>query len=237
MERVGIVTGANRGIGFEICRQLSSLGVSVVLTARDSDAGNLAKDRLAAEGIRVLFHQLDVTDERSIVRLAAFMENGLGSGQVGRADILVNNAGIYIDREISPLEVGAESVRQTMETNFIGPIRLTQSLVPLMKRNRYGRVVNVSSQMGSLTDMGRGGLAYRVSKSALNAMTRVLANELRGANILVNCVDPGWVRTDMGGRGATRSLAEGADTAVWLATLPDSGPTGGFFRDRRPRAW
>jgi NAD(P)-dependent dehydrogenase (short-subunit alcohol dehydrogenase family) len=237
MERVGIVTGANRGIGFEICRQLSSLGVSVVLTARDSDAGNLAKDRLAAEGIRVLFHQLDVTDERSIVRLAAFMENGLGSGQVGRADILVNNAGIYIDREISPLEVGAESVRQTMETNFIGPIRLTQSLVPLMKRNRYGRVVNISSQMGSLTDMGRGGLAYRSSKSALNAMTKVMANELRGANILVNCVDPGWVRTDMGGRGATRSLAEGADTAVWLATLPDGGPTGGFFRDRRPRAW
>jgi NAD(P)-dependent dehydrogenase (short-subunit alcohol dehydrogenase family) len=237
MERVAVVTGANRGIGFEICRQLSSLGVSVVLTARDSDAGNLAKERLAAEGVNVLFHQLDITDERSIVRLAAFMENGLISGQVGRADILVNNAGIYIDRGISPLEVGAELVRQTMETNFIGPIRLTQSLVPLMKRNRYGRVVNVSSQMGSLTDMDRGGLAYRSSKSALNAMTKVLANELRGANILINCVDPGWVRTDMGGREATRSLAEGADTAVWLATLPDDGPTGGFFRDRRPRDW
>ena len=232
MERVGIVTGANRGIGYEICRQLSSLGVSVVLTARDSDAGNLAKDRLAAEGIRVLFHQLDVTDERSIVRLAAFLEN-----QVGQADILVNNAGIYIDRGVSPLEVGVELLRRTMETNFYGALRLTQSLVPLMKRNRYGRVVNVSSQLGSLTDMGRGGLAYRSSKSALNAMTRVLANELSNDNILVNCVDPGWVRTDMGGRRATRSLAEGADTVVWLATLPDGGPTGGFFLDRRPRDW
>jgi NAD(P)-dependent dehydrogenase (short-subunit alcohol dehydrogenase family) len=232
MERVGIVTGANRGIGFEICRQLSTLGVSVVLTARDSDAGNLAQEKLAEEGIDVHFHQLDVTSERSIQKVAEFMEN-----HVGRTDILVNNAGIYIDRGISPLEVGADLVRQTMETNFMGPICLTQSLVPLMKRNRYGRVINVSSQMGSLADMGRGGLAYRSSKSALNAMTRVMAGELRGVNILVNCVDPGWVRTDMGGREAARSLAEGADTAVWLATLPDDGPTGGFFRDRRPRAW
>ncbi len=232
MERVAVVTGANRGIGYEICRQLSSLGVAVVLTARDGDAGNQAREKLAVEGIDVHFHKLDVTNEGSIQKLAKFIEN-----QVGRADILVNNAGIYIDRGIAPLEVGAELVRGTMETNFIGPIRLTQSLVPLMKRNRYGRVVNVSSQMGSLAEMGTGGLAYRSSKSALNAMTRVMANELRGANILVNCVDPGWVRTGMGGRGATRSLAEGADTAVWLATLPDGGPTGGFFRDRRPRAW
>jgi NAD(P)-dependent dehydrogenase (short-subunit alcohol dehydrogenase family) len=237
MQRIAVVTGANRGIGLELCRQISKLGISVVLTARDSDAGNLAREKLAEEGINVRFHQLDVTDRESIQGLTAFMENGPNSGQLGRVDILVNNAGIYIDRGISPLEVGAELVRRTMETNFYGALRLTQSLVPMMKRNRYGRVVNVSSQMGSLTDMGRGGLAYRVSKSALNAMTRVLANELRGANILVNSVDPGWVRTDMGGRGATRSLAEGADTAVWLATLPDGGPTGGFFRDRRPRAW
>ena len=232
MDRVGVVTGGNRGIGLEICRQLSNLGISVVLTARDTELGNRARERLAADGIKVAVQQLDVTDEGSIHRLAAFLDE-----EVGRVDILVNNAGIYIDRGISPLEIDPDLVRQTMETNFYGPLRLTQELVPLMKRNRYGRVVNVSSQMGSLTDMGRGGLAYRVSKSALNAMTRILANELIGANILVNCVDPGWVRSDMGGPAATRSLAEGADTAVWLAMLPDDGPTGGFFRDGRPRDW
>ncbi len=232
MDRVCIVTGGNRGIGLEICRQISSLGIAVMLTARDKELGNRAREKLAEEGIGVVVQQLDVTDAGSILRLVNFIDR-----KVGRVDILVNNAGIYIDRGISPLEIDSDLVRQTMETNFYGPLKLIQGLVPIMRRNRYGRVVNVSSQLGSLTEMGRGGLAYRVSKSALNAMTRILANELMGANILVNCMEPGWVRSDMGGPGAARSLAEGADTAVWLATLPDGGPTGGFFRDRHQREW
>jgi len=127
--------------------------------------------------------------------------------------------------------------RDTLETNLIGPLLLAQVLVPLMKRNGYGRIVNVSSGQGQLSDMGVGTPAYRVSKTALNALTRTLAAELKGSGILVNSMCPGWVRTDMGGAGAPRTVEQGADTAVWLATLPDDGPSGGFFRDRRPIPW
>jgi NAD(P)-dependent dehydrogenase (short-subunit alcohol dehydrogenase family) len=151
----------------------------------------------------------------------------------GRCDILVNNAGIVADpRGSRVLDSKLATYRETLDTNLLGPLLLAQALVPLMKKNRYGRIVNISSGQGQLADMGVGTPAYRISKTALNALTRTLAAELQGSGILVNSACPGWVRTDMGGPGAPRTVEQGADTPVWLATLPDGGPTGGFFRDR-----
>ena len=230
--RIALVTGGNRGIGLEICRQLAELGIKVILTSRRSLEGKAAVAELQTQGSDIIFHPLDVTDCDSVAQLVQWLDQ-----EVGRLDILVNNAGIYLDREISPLEVPLDLVRRTMETNVYGPMVLSQRVVPLMRRNGYGRIVNISSQLASLTDMNGRALAYRTSKTALNAVTRVLAGELREDNILVNAVDPGWVRSDMGGQAAPRSLAEGADTATWLATLPDDGPTGGYFRDRQARPW
>ena len=230
--RIALVTGANRGIGFEICRQLAGRGIRVLLTARDERRGREAAARLTRDGLDVQFRQLDVTDEGSVRRLAAFVE-----AEFGGVDILVNNAGIYPDEDVPGLTIDLETVRRTMEVNTYGPLRLCQALVPLMRRRRYGRIVNVSSGLGSLTEMGGGTLAYRVSKVSLNAITRILADEVRGSGILINAMCPGWVRTEMGGRHAPRSVEEGADTAIFLATLPDTGPTGGFFRDRKPIPW
>ncbi|MCI0397349.1 MAG: SDR family oxidoreductase [Chloroflexi bacterium] len=230
--KIAVVTGGNRGIGLEICRQLGRLGIQVILTARSVGRGTAAAGALQAEGLPVHFHPLDVADQMAVRRLAKTLAD-----DYGRTDILVNNAAVYLDPGLSIAEMDLALVRQTMETNFYGPLRLCQIIAPLMRRNSYGRIVNLSSQMGSLRHMGAGALAYRVSKTALNALTRVLAAELRGNNILVNSVDPGWVRTEMGGDHAPRSVEEGAETAVWLATLPDGGPTGSFFRDRRPVEW
>ncbi len=230
--RLAVVTGGNRGIGLEICRQLARLDVQVILTARSKEKGLAAVKQLAGEGLAVLAHQLDVTDQNSVRRLTKMLAD-----EHGRLDILVNNAGIFIDRGMRVTELDLALVRQTMETNFYGPLRLCQMLVPLMVRNGYGRIVNMSSQLGSLQHMSGMSLAYKTSKAAVNALTRVLASEQQGTNVLVNTVNPGWVRSDMGGSHAPRSLAEGAETAVWLATLPDDGPTGGFFLDKRPYAW
>lgn len=231
-QRIALVTGGNRGIGFEICRQLAQQKIEVILTARNVEKGQTAAQALQSDGLAVRFQPLDVTEANSVRRLGRFVAD-----ELGQLDILINNAAILIDSGISGLEVDLAFVRQTMETNFYGPLRLCQMFVPLMRRNRYGRIVNVSSQMGALGEMSGRSLAYRTSKTALNALTRILANELRGNNILVNAMDPGWVRSDMGGSQAPRTLQEGANTAIWLATLPDNGPTGGFFRDQRPAAW
>jgi NAD(P)-dependent dehydrogenase (short-subunit alcohol dehydrogenase family) len=229
--RIALVTGANRGIGFEICRQLARLGIQVVATSRDEAKGKIAQRNLAREGFRVTYHQLDVTDSESINLLANDIRQ-----QVGRLDILINNAGIMIDdRDI--LDIDIDTVRTTMETNVYGPWRLSLALLPLIKPQAHGRIVNLSSGMGQLAGMGSGSPAYRMSKTALNALTCMLADRLQGTNILVNSMCPGWVRTDMGGTGAPRSVEQGADTAVWLATLPDDGPTGGFFRGREPIPW
>lgn len=232
-KRIAIVTGANRGIGLEICRQLAARAdIRVLLTARNVASGKEATARLNAEGGDVLFHELEVTDQNSIRRLIKHLAD-----LHGRADILINNAAIYLDSGLTLGQLDVGLVRQTFETNFFGPLRLSQLLTPLMQRHNYGRIVNLSSGMGSLTNMRGGAVGYRASKAALNALTRVLAAELAGTNILVNSVDPGWVRTDMGGSRATRTVAQGAETAVWLATLPDDGPSGGFFRDRQPVPW
>lgn len=232
-DRVAVVTGGNRGIGLEICRQLARAGLRVVLTARDARQGESAARELAAEGAEVSFHPLDVTDAAQVTALARWLD-----GTLGGADVLVNNAGILPEgRGRGVLEVEPQVFRDTCETNFVGPLLLCQALVPGMMARGYGRVVNVSSGLGQLQDMGDGTPAYRASKTALNALTRMVASAARGRGVLVNALCPGWVRTRMGGTNAARSVAQGADTAVWLATLPADGPTGGFFRDRAAIPW
>jgi NAD(P)-dependent dehydrogenase (short-subunit alcohol dehydrogenase family) len=234
--RTALVSGANRGIGFEIVRQLARLGVLAVIGARDPKDGVAAAEKLQSEGLDVPVVALDVDREDSAAEAVAEVKR-----LYGRLDILVNNAAILIDEpggfKASLFDLKAETVRRTMETNLIGPIRLIQAAAPLMREQEYGRIVNLSSGAGQLAEMGSGYPAYRMSKTALNALTRIAAAELGGGNIKVNAMCPGWVRTEMGGANAERSPEEGADTAVWLATLPDDGPTGGFFRDRKPIAW
>ncbi|NUT11005.1 MAG: SDR family oxidoreductase [Nonomuraea sp.] len=228
MDRVCVVTGANRGIGLEVARQLAAAGDTVVLTARDE--GKAAK---AAAGIggEVVARRLDVTGERSASGLARDLEE-----TYGRVDVLVNNAAIHYDtwQRASGADLGV--VEEALETNLLGAWRATLALLPLLRASAHGRIVNVSSEAGSLASMGGGTPAYAVSKTALNALTRMLAAELRQDGILVNAVCPGWVATDMGGPGG-RPVAEGARSVVWAADLPDDGPTGGFFRDGRPLPW
>lgn len=230
--RIALVTGANRGIGFETCRQLARRDLQVILTSRDTVKGKAAVEQLAAEGLSLDYHQLDVTDLDDINRLRDFVET-----KYGRLDILVNNAAIYIDDRHSLLALDYDVLRSTMETNAYGPLLLTQAFVPLMRRHNYGRIVNVSSGIGELSELGSSWPAYRLSKIMLNLQTRIIAGELEGSNILVNAMCPGWVRTDMGSPRATKSVEEGADTAVWLSLLPDDGPQGGYFRDRQLIEW
>jgi NAD(P)-dependent dehydrogenase (short-subunit alcohol dehydrogenase family) len=227
--RVALVTGANRGIGREVARQLAAKGLTVVLGSRDEAAG-----RAAAEGMEgnVIPRQLDVSDQASVDAAFDWIES-----ELGRLDVLVNNAGIAPNDQGSGVEPNLDAVREGIETNTFGAWRAAQRAIPLMRRGGYGRIVNVSSGAGQLSDMNGGAPAYRISKTALNAVTRVLNAELEGSGILVNSVCPGWVRTDMGGSSARLSIEEGADTPVWLATLPDDGPSGGFFRNREPIPW
>ena len=234
LDRVALVTGANRGIGFEIARQLAEIGNRVILGARNLAQGEAAAKILASNDVKAFAAELDVTDEATIEKLTRKIDLDFG-----RLDILVNNAGILIDETDLPSETAPQTTRTTLETNLLGPWRLCQAFIPMMKRNNYGRIVNVSSGAGALSEMSDSlyAPAYSISKTALNALTIMFASELRGSNILVNAVCPGWVRTDMGGTSAPRSAKEGADTAVWLATLPDDGPTGGFFRERSKIEW
>ncbi len=229
---VALVSGSSRGIGREIARQLAERGYHVIVTARDGSAAERAVAELGGAGGELTAAELDVTDAASVERLRERVEAG-----PGRLDVLVNNAGVIGDTGASVATADLEAVKSTLETNLFGAWRLTQALLPLLRCSGAGRVVNVSTGMGQLAEMGTGAPAYRISKTALNALTRVLANEEGGAGILVNCLNPGWVKTDMGGAGAPRTVEEGADTAVWLATLPEGGPTGGFFKDREAIPW
>ncbi len=230
-QRVTLVTGANRGIGLEVCRQLAGRGLHVVLTARDPNKGQAAADGLIANGLDVTFLPLDVSDPAAAEAARVWVE-----GRYGRLDVLVNNAAVYLDDNVSIFDVPLSTFDKTLAANLYGPLHLCRAFVPGMRQRGYGRVVNVSSESGQLSTMGGYTAAYAISKTALNGLTRVVAAEA-GQAVKVNAVCPGWVRTDMGGPHASRSVAEGADTIVWLATLPDSGPTGGFFQDRRPIAW
>jgi len=229
--RVALVTGANRGIGFEICRQLAEEDFVVLLTARDAAKAQTAARKLANGGVEAL--ALDVANARSIE--AAVGEVG---ERYGRLDVLINNVGInYHTWETAETANIDGTVVETISTNLLGPWRMCQAFLPLLRKSKAARIVNVSLESGSVAHMGAGPPAYQVTKAALNALTRTLAGELRHAHILVNAVCPGWVATDMGGAGAPRSVQEGAAGIVWAATLPQNGPTGGLFRDGKPLPW
>lgn len=230
--RVALVTGANRGLGLETSRQLLSKDHKVVLAGRDDSALQRAAATLALREDRVMTVRLDVTDVASIERAHEAVERRFGS-----VDVLVNNAGVLLYENEDVLSIPSEGYRRTFDTNVFGAIEVCRVFVPEMARAGYGRIVNVSSGAGQLTTMSTYAPAYSMSKTALNAFTRILAHTYRDGGILVNAVDPGWVRTDMGGPSAPRSPQEGADTICWLATLPDNGPSGGFFHDRRATDW
>jgi NAD(P)-dependent dehydrogenase (short-subunit alcohol dehydrogenase family) len=223
---VSLVTGGNRGIGREACRQLAARGHTVLLTARSASAAETAARETGAEPLR-----LDVTDKGSIAEAARYV-----SGRYGKLDVLVNNAAISYDTWQRAARADLAVVREAMETNLYGPWLLAEEFLPLLRASDHPRIVNVSSEAGSLASMGGGTPAYTVSKAGLNALTRMLADDLRGDRILVNSVCPGWVATDMGGPGG-RPVTDGAASVVWAATLPDTGPTGGFFRDGQPLPW
>jgi NAD(P)-dependent dehydrogenase (short-subunit alcohol dehydrogenase family) len=231
-ERVALVTGANRGIGLEVARQLAGLGFGVILGARDAEKGQKAAETINQDGIDVIARQLDVTDQQSIEAAKLWVEE-----RFGKLDVLVNNAAILYDSWQRAANADLKIVREAFETNTLGAWRMCQAFIPLLKRSEHARIVNVSSESGSLAVMGGGTPAYSVSKVALNALTRMLADELRSSGILVNSVCPGWVATEMGGPNAPRTVEEGAASVVWAATLPDKGPTGGFFRDGQPLQW
>jgi NAD(P)-dependent dehydrogenase (short-subunit alcohol dehydrogenase family) len=233
-KKIALVTGGNRGIGFESCRQLARSGFTVLLTARDSNSGSTAVNKLANnEGLDINFFLLDVTNKDHIKNISIQVEQ-----QYGSLNVLVNNAAILYDTWQRAIDVDLEVVNQAIDTNVYGPWRLCQAFVPLMKKNGYGRIVNISSLGGSLHYMQEGGTpAYSISKAALNALTRKLAAELQGTGILVNSIDPGWLATDMGGPGGG-PVEEGVRGIIWAATLPDYGPSGGFFNAfGRPMPW
>jgi len=229
MKRTALVTGANRGIGLAIARQLAERGNAVLLGSRDPDAGEQAAESLRRLGLDAAVVRIDLNVPSTIDAAVSDIRK---SGRT--VDVLVNNAGVLQEKPL--LELTDAQIAESIAAHVTGPIRLVRSLVPDMIARGYGRIVNVSSGWGSFAEGMGGPGAYGVTKAALNALTVRLSKELP-PTIKVNAMCPGWVRTRMGGEGASRSPDEGADTAVWLATLPDDGPTGGFFRDRKPIAW
>jgi NAD(P)-dependent dehydrogenase (short-subunit alcohol dehydrogenase family) len=229
-EKVALVTGANRGIGLEICRQLMEQGVEVFMTSRNIQAGQKIFYELNRIFPNVRYLPLDVTDESGIEEAVSFVKK-----TYGKLDILVNNAGISIDHE-QGLNVSKQAIQETLETNFFGALRVSQLFLPLLRHSSRGRIINLSSGMGALSDMGTGYAAYRFSKTALNAVTVLLAAELADSDIKVFSMCPGWVRTNLGGQSAPRSVEEGAETAVWLALSQDP-VSGKFYRDKAIIPW
>jgi NAD(P)-dependent dehydrogenase (short-subunit alcohol dehydrogenase family) len=233
--KVALITGANKGLGLEIARQLGRQGIAVVVGARDPDKGEAAATLLREEGIDATAVPLDVTRSADVAALPGFFAE-----RYGRLDILVNNAGVShgLEEAVSP-----EILRRILEVNVVGPYAVTETLVPLLQESPAGRIVNHSSSVGSLGRLSRPENAhwvmpaYTPSKAALNALTVVWAQRLRDTPIKVNSAHPGWVKTDLGGEGALLEVEEGARTAVALATLSDDGPTGGFFHQGEPIPW
>jgi NAD(P)-dependent dehydrogenase (short-subunit alcohol dehydrogenase family) len=232
--RVALVTGANRGIGREVARQLAERGYTVLLSARDENKARAAAQELERQaGVSVIPLQLDVADPGSIARAAERIHR-----DPGQLDVLVNNAGVGTDWGISGTTPDFLAMQVALDANFFGAYRLTVAVLDLLRASEHPRIVNVSSGMGGVSGMGGWSPGYRVSKAALNAMTRILSTELADAGFLINSACPGFVNTDMGGQfGAKKPVEDGASGVVWLATLPDGGPTGGFFRDGKPVAF
>jgi NAD(P)-dependent dehydrogenase (short-subunit alcohol dehydrogenase family) len=227
---VALVTGANRGIGREVVKQLAERGYEVLLGARDGKrAGEAAAELSHGSSLKIRPLTLDVSDPASIA--AARQQIGADPGSL---DVLVNNAGIGLDFGVSGLEPDFAVMAEALQTNFYGAYRTALAMLDLLRASAHPRIVNVSSGMGGISEMGGWSPGYRVSKAAMNAMTRILSSELAGDGFLINSACPGFVASDMGGpMGARKSLEDGASGIVWLATLPDGGPTGGFFRDGR----
>ena len=233
---VAVVTGGNRGMGLATCLALAENGFHVLLASRDLQSGKSAAKDLSSQGLSVEAVKLEVTSQIDIENLANYLRD-----THGRVDVLVNNAGILIDGDLNNstgiCEVDAEVIRKTLEVNTIAPMMLTKAFLPLMRQAGTGRIINISSGMGQLSDMGGQHPGYRISKTALNAVTAIFAAELDGSGISINAVCPGWVQTDMGGNNADRSPEQGADCAVWLATSAAANLSGGFYRDRQLIDW
>ncbi|NEQ21900.1 MAG: SDR family oxidoreductase [Microcoleus sp. SIO2G3] len=236
-KKIAVVTGSNRGLGYAISRKLAqNSDIRVIVTSRKESEGLAAKQQLVDEGLDVDFHSLDVTDDASVQQFTEWLQE-----THGRVDILVNNAGVNPTgshpEEASLLTVQLQTLLSTFETNVLAVLRMFQALIPLMKAQNYGRIVNVSTEMASLSSISNDcyplAPSYRLSKLGLNGLTAILAKELQGNNILVNAYSPGWLKTDMGGENAPFTAEEGAETAIYLATLPDGGPQGQFFAELR----
>ena len=228
---VAIVTGGNRGIGFEICKELCKVGCLVVLTSRNEEAGRQAMDNLDHYG-DVVYRRLDVTNSKDISGLRDWILKTYGI-----VDILINNAGVYLDEGVSVFDVDEKIMQDTLAVNFYGAFHMCRAFVPIMRQNGYGRIVNVSSGYGAISEMSGYVAAYRISKVALNALTLIMANELKDENIKINAVCPGWVHTDMGGDMAPISPDRAAKDIVHFALVDGKGPTGSFFRNNKPIQW
>jgi len=229
---IALVTGANRGLGFGICENLAAKNHTVIMTGRDLKSLQEKQKQLAKKNLDVHAIELDLNNPESIEKSVAKI-----LADFKRIDILINNAGILKDGLKENVGSLADVMSQSFQTNTIGPALMIQAILPSMKKNNYGRIVNVSSGMASLTEMQPGYIAYRSSKTALNAVTCVYAHECKEQNILINSVCPGWVKTDMGGASAHRTIPEGVSSIVWAAEIPEDGPSGGFFRDGKPLSW
>lgn len=231
VQRIAVVTGANRGIGFAIARQLAQAGMRVIATARNAEKGQEASEKLSGQG-EITFETLAVDDEASVHTFAARV-----LGEYGRVDVLVNNAGVLSDRAFDTLTIPKDLMLEVFNINTMGPLMLAQAFMPGMLERNYGRIVSVSSRAGQVKEQTGNWPAYKISKLALNALTLQLAVLAQGKDVLVNAMCPGWVQTDLGGTEAPRTPDEGADTAVWLAQLPSGSKTGGFFADRQEISW
>ncbi len=236
MKKIAVVTGANRGLGLALSEALAQRGFKVLMAMRNPDKAQKIMNDLKIRGYDVVAMKLDMSQEKSINDFIDLIKR-----EYGAVDVLVNNAGILIDSEdggnTSLLKSRAATIQKTFTTNTLGPFLLTQKIFPMMKQEGYGRIVNVSSGMAQLSEKQTASAAYRISKVGLNMITNLFASEVQGEDICVNSVSPGWVRTDMGGPHADRSLEQGIKGLLWAATLPKGGANGGFFRDGEPLAW
>ena len=236
VQKIAVITGSHKGLGYAIARKLAQREeMRVVVTSRQEQDGLAAQQRLSDDGLQVDYHPLDVTNDLSVQQFTTWLQQAYG-----RVEILVNNAGVnptLQPDESSLLTVQPETMLSTFATNVLAVMRITQALVPFMRAQNYGRIVNVSTEMASLSSMSSDGYplapSYRLSKVGLNGLTALWAKELQGTNILVNAYSPGWMQTDMGGSNAPFTADEGAETALYLATLPEGGPQGKFFAEMR----
>ncbi|MGE7587783.1 SDR family oxidoreductase [Peribacillus sp. NPDC101480] len=230
--KVALVTGGNRGIGYELVKQLALNSFKVILASRDPEKGHESTQRLKDSNLDVSFLVMDVNNQESIHQAAITVND-----QYGRLDVLINNAGVYLDESENLVTMDTSILEKTMATNFFGVYHVIRSFIPLMEKQGYGRIINVSSEYGAMSELSYPGVgAYKISKFALNGLTRLVAAEIKG-DIKINAVDPGWVSTDMGGSSAPRTPKQAAESILWLATIGPEGPNGGFFRDGKRIDW